>query len=83
MARISIADIHLHTSTTFIEELTEREKTKTLGGRLTWEQLCALDEKMYSLNIQQRRLMDNLSDRLDQQMYNEIMGWKLPNNINI
>ena len=83
MARISIADIHSYKSTTFMDELTSREMTNILGGSLTWEQICDMDEKMYSLRIQQNSLMDNLSDKLDQQMYNEIMGWKLPSNIQI
>ena len=52
----------------------DQEKYSTLGGRLSWEQMCAMEDKLYNLRIRQQRLMENLSDRLDQQMYNEIMG---------
>jgi hypothetical protein len=81
MAKISIDDIHPQISKTFIDELTYAEMTTTLGGRLTRRQVYAMDEKMYLLGRQHRRLMRNLSDRLDQEMYNEIMGWEVPNNI--
>ena len=83
MAKISITDIHLQSTTSFIDELNDKDKVRTLGGRLSWEQMCAMEDKLYNLRIRQQRLMENLSDRLDQQMYNEIMGWELPNNLRI
>ncbi|WP_088242799.1 hypothetical protein [Calothrix rhizosoleniae] len=83
MARISIADIDLYASKENMDGLTYPEMTKIFGGRLTWEQLCAMDEKMYSWRMRQDSLMDNLSDQLDQQIYKDIMGWELPTNIQI
>ena len=83
MAKISITDIHLQNTTSFIDELNYQEKMKAIGDRLTWEQMYAMEDKLYNLRIRQQRLMENLSDRLDQQMYNEIMGWELPNNLSI
>ena len=83
MAKISITEIHLQNTTSFIDELNYQEKMKAIGDRLTWEQMYAMEDKLYNLRIRQQRLIENLSVRLDQQMYNEIMGWELPNNLSI